>query len=198
MRCPSCLTPLEESAPACPTCGFTLATLDRKFGTVPKVDRFVTDFVPYFSARESARLEGKIARLERSFPGLYVSVITMEVRSLFSPREYLFWLMNRCRFSPTDCRLERSFAVVLFFDATSRQVLLTTGYALEATLPEPILANILERALPYFKGGNFYGGTRRILVQLRRHLKKSSSETESTRRTRPESDLSPLTQEVVS
>lgn len=175
MRCPSCLAILQEPVDACPACGFTLAALDKKFGTVPKNYRFVTDLALYFEQRERDTIEKKLADIERSFPGLYISVMTMEVHPGFKPREYLFWLMNRCQFAPRDCRLERSFALVLFFDSSSRTILLTTGYALERSLPEEVLQTILDAAIPHFKKENFHRGTMAILDDVKHHLKRFCS-----------------------
>ena len=161
---------------ACPKCGFTLAALDKRFGTVPKNYRFMTDLALYFEQRERDTIEKTLTDIERNFPGLYISVMTMEVHPGFKPREYLFWLMNRCQFAPRDCRLDRSFSLVLFFDSSSRTVLLTTGYALERSLSEEVLQTILESAIPHFRKESFLRGTIAVLDDVKRHLKRSSSE----------------------
>ena len=176
MRCPSCLAVLQAPADACPACGFSLAALDKKFGTVPKNYRYITDVALYFDQRERDTIEKKLAEIERNFPGLYLSVMTMEVHHGFKPREYLFWLMNRCQFAPRDCRLERSFSLVLFFDSGSRTVSLTTGYALERSLSEEVLQTILDAAIPQFKKDHFLRGTIAILDDLKSHLKRFCSE----------------------
>ncbi|MEO7932245.1 MAG: TPM domain-containing protein [Chthoniobacterales bacterium] len=171
MRCPSCLTVLQGAVEACPDCGFTLATLDKKFGTVPKNFRSLTDYSGLYTGSEQNLLEKKLIEAERFFPGLYLSVMSMEVHPSFKPREYLFWLVNRCHFSPMETRMERNFSVVLFFDSASRTVLLTTGYGLEKALPEDKLQVILNAALPDFHHEHFYRGTIGILQEVRRHLK---------------------------
>ena len=182
MRCPSCLILFEESAEVCPNCQFTLAPLDKKFGTVPKMFRYLTDFASYFTKKEQETLEKKIAKLERNFPGLHLSIVTVEVHHRFKPREYLFWLMNRCYFTPMDSPMEKSFSIVLFFDSASRSVFLTTGYGLHSALPEEKLEAILEVALPYYQRENFYTGTVSLLQVIKRHLRKycSNGRTDTT------------------
>ncbi len=171
MRCPSCLTILQEAVEACPGCGFTLAALDKKFGTVPKNFRHLTDYSSLFTETGRTLLEKKLIETERVFPGLYLSVLSMEVHSGFKPREYLFWLMNRCYFSPMEVRKERNFSIVLFFDSMSRTVFLTTGYGLQKALPEDQLQTILNAALPHFQKEDFYLGSTVILREVWRHLK---------------------------
>ncbi len=170
MRCPSCLAQFANPVDSCSTCGFALGALDKKFGTVPRNFRHITDDSAFFETNEHAALEKRMVEIERNFPGLNLTIVTMEVHPQFNPREYLFWLVNRCQFSPMKSRLENSFVVVLFFDSQSRTVFLTTGLGLHAALPEEKLDEILQTALPAFSKERFFEGTTAVLNGIRRQL----------------------------
>lgn len=174
MRCPSCLNSIEESVDACPQCNFSTLGLDKRFGTVPKINRYVTDLSSIFTLRQERVLQQQIERLERSFIGLHLAIVTMDVHRRFKPREYLFWLTNRCNFCPIDSREERSLFIVLFFDTASRTALLTTGYGLHTIIPEEKLEAALGYGLPHFKKNRLYQGSvavfKAVGVLLRQQL----------------------------
>jgi hypothetical protein len=135
------------------------------------VFRYLTDIAGYFNKNERLFLDKRLAATERQFPGLYLSIMTMEVFRLFKPREYLFWLMNRCNFSPMENRYENSFCLVIFFDAQSKTVLISTSYGLQEALPEEMLEKIISLAKPFLEKENFYEGTMTILTEIKRQLK---------------------------
>jgi len=176
MRCPSCLKDLQGASDACAECGFTLARLDIKFGTVPKTFRPLTDYTRLFTAREAAALKKAMTLLEQRFPGLCLSLIAMEANPSFNVRVYLFWLMNRCKLSPMGSHFEENFSLIIFLDATSRSVLLSTGYGLHTALPEESLQRLADLAANHFRAGHFRRGTtillREIELQLRSYCKK--------------------------
>jgi hypothetical protein len=190
MHCPSCLTRLHDSARECQNCGFTLGALDLKFGTVPKTFTHLSDWSSFFTEQERLSLDKHLTRLEHSFEGLHVAVVTMEVDPRFSPREYLFWMMNRCGFTPLAARLERCFSFVLFFESNSRTAFLSTGYGLNAAFPEEELSRMLEAAAPHFKKEQFYRGTTIILRHARRRL-RAYCKGEQLRETLPKAQTSP-------
>jgi len=181
MRCPSCLNPIEESVDACPHCHFSILGLDKRFGTVPRINRYITDLSSLFTERQERLLIQQIVRMERSFIGLHLAIVTMDVHRRFKPREYLFWLTNRCRFCPIDSREERSLFIVLFFDTASRTALLTTGYRLHATCSEEHLQSALATGLPEFKKNRIYHGSVAVfkavagLLKNQLRLQKSSA-----------------------
>lgn len=189
MRCPSCLTPATESLPECPQCRLSLAKLDRKFGTIPKHPRYLTDLGSLFELKEAAQLEKKIQAFERKFTGCYFSVVTTRLQPRMNPREYVFWLFNRCRFSPLEARLERNFSVVLFIDMNTGTAILTTGFGLEEHFPETELQEMVDKALPHFGRRDFLGGSLMILKDLGSRLKgkcRRSSTKRQPQRATPE------------
>lgn len=166
MRCPSCLTLVAEPVPECPACGMSLAKLDAKFKTIPRHLRFITDHIPLFSAEEHEALAKQIETLERRYVGLHVSLMTLELPPNTNLREYMFWLFNRCRFSPADAILAHNYSVVIVIDATSGTVFMSTGFGFEQWIQDEDLQAMLDAAIPQLSQHRLADGCKTILNKL--------------------------------
>ncbi|HEY5895656.1 MAG TPA: TPM domain-containing protein [Chthoniobacterales bacterium] len=166
MRCPSCLTPAAEPVSECPACGMSLAKLDAKYKTVPRHLRFITDHVSLFSGEEHQALAHQIKALEKLYLGLHVTLMTLELPPNTNLREYMFWLFNRCRFSPIDAKLNRNYSVVIVIDVTSGTAFMSTGFGFEQWLQDEDLQAILDPAIPHFKKNQMAAGCKTIFDRL--------------------------------
>ncbi len=150
MRCPVCHTDAAESAPACVSCGFTLAELDHALGLPPSLKADVTDFVQEFLPKETRRLQALSARLARRFPQVRFVVVACRAPANVTLPLYAFWLFNRGGAASAVEKGAANRIIMLVMDAAGKRAACIMGYGLEPFVSQASLEAALGAMEPHF------------------------------------------------
>lgn len=148
MTCPACRELLHEHAPACPQCGFSLASADQAFGIPPRLNPELTDLAGVLSQRDEKRIRETLAGLHTRFPQLAFACVLTRIAPQIPLPVCVFWLFNRGGLStPMEkggaCRL-----VLLVLDAEAGRAACMVGYGLEPFVSDDVLCRITAAAQP--------------------------------------------------
>jgi uncharacterized membrane protein YgcG len=164
----------------CPACKLSLQRLDVKFGMVPRHSRYLTDRSGRLPLNEMEQLRASLRLFEKKFPQILLSLFIDNFPPGTSASEFAFWLANRARFSSIEQQAGENFDLLLVLDLATGSAALTSGYGLEASVPERYLEEALEAMAGPLRQGDISGGVRALLEVLTRRLRESSKRPGTT------------------
>lgn len=148
MRCPACQQPTLETAVEC-ACGFSLPALERLLGMPPMLSPGLNDLMGELTRSDHRSVLEAIARIERSFPQVGLSVVLTRAPAEVGLSLYAFWLFNRTGIASAVERGGANRQVLLAIDPEIGHAACMIGYGLEPFLGDAELANALQAAVPY-------------------------------------------------
>jgi uncharacterized membrane protein YgcG len=166
MRCPFCQNPCHEETAECTYCGFSLPKLDHFMGTVPAVNRGVSDRSGVLSAKEKNLLQACIDKLERRFPQVGFSVLLDVVKPEIPLHLHAFWIFNRSTVCTKLSTGGVNRDVFLDIDTLGRRSSLMIGYGLEPFMSAKHLNDLLEAARGPLAQGDYAAAIQLLLGNL--------------------------------
>ena len=132
---------------------FTLLNAQPAF---PELTSRVVDEASLFSAAQKAELESVLENHENNTSNQIV-VVTLKSLQGYDIRDYGLELGRVWGIGQKDS----NNGVLLIIAPNERKVSIEVGYGLEGALPDATAKSIIDqRILPYFKGGDYFGGAK--------------------------------------
>lgn len=120
----------------------------------PNPPRTVNDFADIFSANQERTLERKL-RAYNDSTSTQIVVVVLESLGGDSP----FMVASDILSGWGIGQQGKDNGLVILIAPNERETFISTGYGLEATLPDITCSQIIQRyMLPYFREGDYYGG----------------------------------------
>ncbi|MEJ2496965.1 MAG: TPM domain-containing protein [Sulfurovaceae bacterium] len=132
---------------------FTLLSAEPAF---PELTSRVVDEATLFSAAQKAELESILENHENNTSNQIV-VVTLKSLDGYDIRDYGLELGRAWGIGQKD----KNNGVLLIIAPNERKVSIEVGYGLEGALPDATAKSIIDQEiLPYFKEGDYFGGTK--------------------------------------
>lgn len=163
---------MHQSAEECPHCGLTLQQLDAQYEKFEWRVRRPHDTAGVLRVPQRRQLAEKIYRLERAFPQVFFSLVTVALSGEENLHSYGFWLMNRGQFESIGEDARADGGVMLVVDVNRKEVCLQFGTLLDPYVKEEEAFEALIGAHPYLLESNFPQAFDVLLVGIRKYLKK--------------------------
>ncbi|MBA3960718.1 MAG: hypothetical protein H0X40_02300 [Chthoniobacterales bacterium] len=171
LKCPSCRKAVEDPAPRCPHCQFSLEKLARRF--VPlRNDGLLSDSTRSLTHAERRKLRRVVGLFRSKFPQTTLSLFLAELPAGNTITEYAFWLANRERGSAMNATVKHNFELVLLIDITGSAAL-TAGYGLEKYLADEDLNAALRAGRAAFATRDWATGIERCLQVLTERMRRA-------------------------
>ena len=113
-----------------------------------------------------------LARFEKKFPQLFVSVYLGAFEEMTSIRQFGFWFLNRAAFTDVDVNRPNENGILILVDVTSKTAGISYGYSLLPYLDDENTFDALSVAHPYLIQGEFLPAIERTVGRLETILKK--------------------------
>ena len=179
MRCPACQQPTLETAVEC-ACGFSLPALERLLGMPPMLSPGLNDARGELTRSDRRSVLEAIARIERSFPQVGLSVVLTCAPAEIGLSLYAVWLFNRTGIASAVERGGANRQVLLAVDPEIGHAACMIGYGLEPFLGEAELANALQAAAPHLSEARMGQGITAFLAEIECQLSDCVENLEST------------------
>ncbi len=171
---------LETPQPRCPQCRFSLGKLDLRFGLVPAHSRLFTDRSGTLPLPNIKQLREQLRLFQKKFPQVLLSVFVNEFEPGTSAAEFAFWMANRARFTSADRVRGENCNLLLVIDLTSGTAALTSGYGLEAHVPEEALQAALDEFAAAVRDDDLTAGVQACIASLTRQLRELSAKAKDS------------------
>jgi uncharacterized membrane protein YgcG len=180
MNCPFCANPAFEGIETCSLCGFSLASLDRIFGAIPRLTPELCDNAQVFGPAHIKRLRTAMAAFHVRFPQSSFHIVTDNLPATTNLKAYAFWLFNRASLSSDLNRGAGNHDFLLTIDAANKRAALIVGYGLEPFVNNQHLDQVLAAAENSFAACQYFEGTRLIIENTARSLSRIASGLDET------------------
>lgn len=148
MVCPYCQAPAHETLAQCGACGFSLQSVDRFFGVMPRLQPGITDLAEVLSRRDHRRIAQAAARLRARFPQVDLSLVTTRLQPGQPLAAWTFWAFNRGGLWQELETGGKNHHILLALDVPGRRAALMIGYGLEPFLSRDHLRDVILAARP--------------------------------------------------
>lgn len=166
IRCPYCQTPLQASAPECPSCRLTYPRTCALVGALPRLAPMVADTTRSLKTSDSAKIKNRILDIQRRFPQLVLQVVMHQFPEEHPFSMHVFWLFNAGSFAGDGNRGKDNHALLLAIDPQRGESAIIPGYGLEPFLGTEAVDHLLELAGPAWEAGRWADGIFRVLDGL--------------------------------
>ncbi len=155
MNCPRCFVPLASAATACSRCGFSSLSVCQRLGDhLVRLDH-LNDAAHCLKQSERRRIEGQLDDFDRRFPQVFLAVYCGVLPHGLNVSEAGFWLLNHAALATSDLAKRSDFGIVLIIDPAAGRAAFSVGYALENTLTQKHLQQILLGMKPHLAHSNY-------------------------------------------
>ncbi len=121
----------------------------------PKPARHFNDYARLVSSAAARALDGTLAQFERETTNQIIVAVFPKMPSVSSVEDFTVRTAQSWRVGQKG----RSNGAVLFIFVQERQAYISTGYGLEAALPDALCFQIIDEQLkPRFRNGDYAGG----------------------------------------
>ena len=172
MRCPRCVQKIHQAATSCPHCGFSVEHADELFGNQDVVIQKFSDPAGVLRMKDRKPMRKLMARFEKRFPQLFVSVYLGAFEEMTNIRQFGFWFLNRAAFTDVDVNRPNENGILILVDVTSKTAGITYGYSLLPYLNDENTFDALSAAHPYLIQGEFLPAIEHAVGNLENTLKK--------------------------
>lgn len=163
---------MHLSAEECPHCGLTLEHLDHVYEGFSRVVRRPHDVAGVLRVKERAKVAKLIAKAEKAFPQLYVSVATVSLRDDQQIRSYGYWLMNRGEFEERRAGSRVDGCVLLVLDVDRKEACICFGYLMDQHMKEVEAFSALADAHPHLLEGRYVRALDVMLCGVKKYVKR--------------------------
>ncbi|MBI3039218.1 TPM domain-containing protein, partial [bacterium] len=153
MHCPKCAIDINDDAPQCPKCGFSIEELDPVFGTPPERSGMIVDEPGVLNPDGTEKLLSRLKEFSQKTGFDFLLVIKQSTAPRL-PSEYVFWLFNRWKVGG-----ESHSGMLMLLAMNERRIEVEVGFSLEPFVTDEAATNILQfHAVPFLKKGDFNNG----------------------------------------
>ena len=169
-HCPSCNATLTVLSENCAFCGFSAQICMQRYPFSPPPLTRIVDPDGSVKPVEAKKMTKAIARLEKRFPQITVSVCVMNLPEGVDGREFGYWYLNRGEVHDEREMRRRMHHLLLIVNRTNHTVSVSVGYGLDCFLHDQFLHRTLERTAGTFASSGYAVGVANWLKSIRREL----------------------------
>ncbi|MEO8147906.1 MAG: TPM domain-containing protein [Bacteroidia bacterium] len=135
---------------------FPYSLFSQEFPEKPNQPRLVNDFAKIYSSEEAGLLEQQL-RAYNDSTSTQIAIVTVTSLDGYPVDDYTIKLGNKWGIGQKG----KNNGILILIAKEDRKAYIATGYGMEGALNDGKLGTILRREMiPYFKTGDYYGGTK--------------------------------------
>lgn len=173
MKCPRCLSPLEDHAALnCPACGFNASVSSERHGSHwVRLER-LTDAAHCLRLSDKRSIENCLDDFERRFPQVFLAIYMGVLPDGVTVGEVGFWLLNHAAFETNDLRKRNEFGIILAIDPAAGNASMSLGYCIEGLGNRFDAAAVLSKMHARLKASDYSGAIKLAIKETQRRLQK--------------------------